>query len=338
MNLNQKYRPQTLESVQGQDIPKIMLKNIAKNPSNITRSIILYGAYGTGKTTMSLMFAKMLNCEKKDGNVCGICNFCKMITRDSAYLIEIDSSQISTVDKMREIKDSLQIGLSDGYKVIIFDEIHLVSKASFSLLLKLLEEADSSIFYLFATTDADKLLDTIKSRSIMLEFKTLSNDEIKTNLIKINELENKEPLDNEIVDFIVRRSKGHARDSLQMLDVVYLLGQELYKKNMILIDTIFHKLIYNAQKKDIVEARENIKAIIKYPVEHIRQDLDEVIKLISNSIYLNSHLNKNKLDKVIYNKIVLFYRQHHRNLLTSNDWFTFLSQLVDMIIEPQNYN
>ena len=148
------------------------LKCIVKNPSQSPHSIILQGEFGTGKTTCSRILARALNCRnrKSDGDACGECSVCTCNIDESIYYEEYDSAMVGSVDAIRNLRQSFYFNNDLGWKIIVFDECHLMSKAAQSALLKVIEEVTDNIIFVFATTDIDKVLPTIRSRSLELRF------------------------------------------------------------------------------------------------------------------------------------------------------------------------
>ena len=337
-SLTNKYRPQSFKELRGQDFPKMVLQKVVESPEGFTRSLILAGSFGTGKTSISRIFAKALNCESKTGDACNVCDSCIDITRGSNLYQELDSSIVGNVETMKDIRDVLSYGVSNGYKVVAFDECHVITKQAFTALLKVLEEASSKIFFLFPTTNVEKMLDTIKSRSLILTFQELTDSEVSEHLRFICTQESVD-LPQDIEDFIIRRSKGHVRDSLQQLQLFFKLSAEDYRKQCFLLDREIFNLIKYSHTNKMDEAKQSITKILKYPVHHIQQDFEEVIKKISNSIYILHHDGKNVLpDRKLYQRIIQYYFENSINIVDTNHWFIFLSSLITVIREPEFFN
>ena len=184
--ISQDYRPQRFEDVAGQDLVKELLKSIVKNPDTAPKSIILQGEYGTGKTTCARILARALNCpNSKNGDACGICDFCKSNIEHTIFYQEYDSAMIGNVSDIKDLKDTFYFDKSLGYKVLVLDEAQLMTPQAQSALLKTLEESNSGIFFILCTTHIDKILPTIKSRSLKLRFDLINENEIKKNLENI---------------------------------------------------------------------------------------------------------------------------------------------------------
>lgn len=226
------------------------LKCIVKNPSQSPHSIILQGEFGTGKTTCSRILARALNCRnrKSDGDACGECSVCTCNIDESIYYEEYDSAMVGSVDAIRNLRQSFYFNNDLGWKIIVFDECHLMSKAAQSALLKVIEEVTDNIIFVFATTDIDKVLPTIRSRSLELRFSLVNEDSIVNNLYgilykkglvsaptrneetKVLEYKKEDTVKYEnILRLIARRSLGHMRNAHMLLDQYFLLGDEFVK-------------------------------------------------------------------------------------------------------------
>lgn len=179
--LTQEYRPKTFRDIEGQALPKKILKAIVKNPKDAPRSLIFHGKYGTGKSSMARVFARALNCEKPGVEICMSCTVCEEDIEISPYYREYDSAVMGSKSKLENIKDEFHYSVSNGWRVINLEEIQVSSKKAQSVLLRTLEEITSDTFVVFCTTELDKVLDTIRSRSLEIEFKGVDKDYIKRN-------------------------------------------------------------------------------------------------------------------------------------------------------------
>jgi len=187
--LTNDYRPRRFLEIVGQRVPVSILKSSVKNPEHAIRSMIFDGAFGTGKTSLSRIFAKALNCKgraKSDHEPCGSCVVCLEENTFTAYYQEYDCAMVGNVESVRELREDLfSASAIADWRVVVLDEFHLASKSAQSALLKVLESLPSNVFCLFCTTDGDKILSTIKSRSIDLKFEMVSVEDIQENLFRI---------------------------------------------------------------------------------------------------------------------------------------------------------
>ena len=295
-------------------------------------------------TTIARLFSKVMNCTNKtpDGDICNECDNCMSINNgDSTMYLEFDASQVGNVESMKQIRDTVSYTVGDYYKVVVIDEPHLISKQAFSTMLKVLEDISGKIFYIFPTTDPEKLLDTIKSRSLILELNLLTKNQIVDNLTRIyqKETQSEKILPPEILDFIFRRSKGHMRDAVQQLELYLKIGHDLFIKRINLLDKqIFNliKQIYINKNSDLdLDINNQIENILQNPINFIKQDFDFVIKALSKLVYQTAYVKDIPFDKKTLNNIVVYYRQNNRYLHNDCDWYSFLYSLTTVIREPE---
>ena len=185
--LYRKYRPKDFDSVVGQDSIIKTLKNSIIN-HNFSHAYMFFGPRGTGKTTISKIFARNINClEPVDGLACGKCDHCKVsFSKECVDIIEIDAASNNGVDEIRELKNKISLVPSElKYKVYIIDEVHMLSMGAFNALLKTLEEPPEHIIFILATTDPQKVPETIISRCQCFSFKRIPSSIIKEKLVNI---------------------------------------------------------------------------------------------------------------------------------------------------------
>ena len=220
--LARKWRPQRFDDVVGQGGVTRTLKNAIGN-GRIAQSFVFAGPRGVGKTTSARILARALNCEKGlTSEPCGACDACVEIAagRDIDVL-EIDAATHTGVDNVREVIIS---GLSvppvrDRYKIFIIDEVHQLSKGSFAALLKSVEEPPPYVVFMMATTELQKIPETILSRSQVHEFRTISERAIADQLKKIAAAE-KLDVSPEALSLVARAADGSMRDGLTAFDQV----------------------------------------------------------------------------------------------------------------------
>lgn len=296
--ITQEYRPQTFEQVAGQDLAKNLLKAIVKNPESAPKSLILQGEYGTGKTTCARILARALNCKNrtKDGDACGKCEFCKSNIENSIFYEEFDSAMIGNVSDIKELRDTFYFDTTLGYKVLVLDEAQLMTQQAQSALLKVLEESLSGIFFVLCTTHIDKILPTIRSRSLKLRFDLVKEQDIEKNLENIVESKHLE-VKRDIITLIADRCQGHLRDAHMLLDEYVLLGEEQFRKLSRNSQELYYKLILASLKKDSQLIQKIIEALESFPLYLLKSDYEQVVlKLIkvglrvetSNDVYLNT--------------------------------------------------
>ncbi len=219
--LYRKYRPSNFNDVVGQNVIVTSLKNSVKNKT-FTHAYMFFGPRGTGKTTISKIFARAVNCiDPIDGSPCNNCIACNFsIEKECVDIIEIDAASNNGVDEIRELKSKISLVPSMlKYKVYIIDEVHMLSIGAFNALLKTLEEPPEHAIFILATTDPQKVPDTIISRCQCFSFKKIAEKDVVEKLKTIVEQENI-CIDPLVLSNIASFCGGGMRDAIGMLDKV----------------------------------------------------------------------------------------------------------------------
>ena len=264
--LYRKYRPVDFDSVVGQKAIIKTLKNSIIN-NNFSHAYMFFGPRGTGKTTVSKIFARNVNClDPKDGSACGKCNACKVsFAKECIDIIEIDAASNNGVDEIRELKNKITLVPSDlKYKVYIIDEVHMLSIGAFNALLKTLEEPPEHAIFILATTDPQKVPETIISRCQTFSFKRISTSVIADKLKEICKKE-KIKIADEVIENIAVFSNGGLRDALVLLDklVSYSDNKTINMEDFIEVNSIvsissIETLIDNIMTGNVSEVIKNI--------------------------------------------------------------------------------
>lgn len=224
--LYRKYRPKDFNEVAGQKFIVQILKNSIIN-SKMSHAYLFYGPRGTGKTSIAKIFAKSINCENNNNGIsCNICDKCKEFDNGSVDIIEIDAASNNGVDEIRELKSKVNLVPSFmKYKVYIIDEVHMLSIGAFNALLKTLEEPPEHVIFILATTELNKVPNTIVSRCQLMEFKRITDDEMREVLKNVSEKE-KIGINDEAISEIIKYADGGLRDSLGLLDKISLYSTD----------------------------------------------------------------------------------------------------------------
>ncbi len=219
-SLYRRFRPQRFEEVLGQEHVSLALRNAVRD-GRVGHAYLFSGPRGTGKTSTARILAKALNCAAlEDGEPCGRCDSCIEIARGASLDVhELDAASNNGVDAMRDLVSHAALGTPGRWKVYIVDEVHMLSTAASNALLKTLEEPPGHVVFVLATTDAQKVLPTIRSRTQHFEFRLLGSETLSALLHRVREATGLAIAD-EALDAAVRRGRGSARDALSALDQV----------------------------------------------------------------------------------------------------------------------
>lgn len=225
--LARKYRPNRFSDVVGQR-PVIQTLSNSLISGRTGHAFLFCGVRGVGKTTIARIFAKALNCPDRDritGEPCNVCQSCVEITNGlSLDVQEIDGASNTSVENIREINENIKyppVGAS--YKIIIIDEVHMISINAFNALLKTLEEPPRHAKFIFATTESHKVPATIKSRCQTFSFRTVPIREMIDGMTRILQQEGLQATE-QALSLIAREAQGSFRDALSLLDQVSAFG------------------------------------------------------------------------------------------------------------------
>jgi len=219
-SLYRRFRPSTFAEVRGQDHVVLALRNAVRD-GRVAHAYLFSGPRGTGKTSTARILAKALNCtDLHDGEPCGVCASCIEVTKGTSLDVhELDAASNNGVDAMRDLVSRAALGTPGRQKVYIVDEVHMLSTAASNALLKTLEEPPAHVVFVLATTDPQKVLPTIRSRTQHFEFRLLGPETLGALLDQVRQ-EAHLDVPDEALDLAVRRGRGSARDALSVLDQV----------------------------------------------------------------------------------------------------------------------
>ncbi|MFT5700641.1 MAG: DNA polymerase-3 subunit gamma/tau [Desulforhopalus sp.] len=223
--LARKSRPQTFDQVVGQrPVVKTLRNSILRD--RVAHAILFSGVRGVGKTTLARIMAKALNCSgESDNRPCDTCPSCQAIRNGASLdLYEIDGASNRGIQEIRELKEKIRfLPTSSPYKVIIIDEVHMLTTEAFNALLKTLEEPPAHVYFMFATTEIHKIPITILSRCQQYELKRIPAKELSAHLETLAKGEGF-TIAPAALSLIVRESGGSVRDGLSLLDQMFSFG------------------------------------------------------------------------------------------------------------------
>jgi len=281
--LYRKYRPKTFDEVLGQEHVTTTLKNQIIS-GNIGHAYLFSGTKGTGKTSTAKIFSRAVNClHPVNGNPCNECEICKGIMDESIMdVIEMDAASNRKIEDIRELKDKVIYPPAKAkYKIYIVDEVHMLTNQAFNALLKTLEEPPRHLIFILATTDVQKLPQTIISRCQRFDFRRLTSRDIVSNMRNILDKLNVR-IDDSILHLIARNSDGAMRDALSLLDQLISYSSNLTYQDALKIlgianmDFIF-SLVENIKNRKIEDSLLAINDII--------QEGKDIIQFIKDLIY-----------------------------------------------------
>ncbi|WP_329133604.1 DNA polymerase III subunit gamma and tau [Streptomyces sp. NBC_01476] len=219
--LYRRYRPETFAEVIGQEHVTDPLQQALRN-NRVNHAYLFSGPRGCGKTTSARILARCLNCEKgPTPTPCGECQSCRDLARNgpgSIDVIEIDAASHGGVDDARDLREKAFFGPAGSrYKIYIIDEAHMVTSAGFNALLKVVEEPPEHLKFIFATTEPEKVIGTIRSRTHHYPFRLVPPGTLRDHLVAVCEHEGIRVEDG-VYPLVVRAGAGSVRDSMSVMD------------------------------------------------------------------------------------------------------------------------
>ncbi|MEF3245530.1 MAG: DNA polymerase III subunit gamma/tau [Caldisericaceae bacterium] len=228
ISLYRKYRPQSFEEVIWQtSIVKILREELKQK--KISHAYIFAGPKGTGKTTLARIFAKGLNCVNGPTDTpCLRCVNCQSIANGTSLdVIEIDAASNRGIDEIRDLKEKVQyVPVSSRYKVYIIDEAHMLTTQAFNALLKTIEEPPKNVVFILATTEPDKIPQTVTSRCEIFYFKPIPVNKIAEKIKEVVQLEGG-TVNDQAASLLARLSYGSLRNALSLVEQVITVSKEI---------------------------------------------------------------------------------------------------------------
>ena len=225
-SLYRRYRPRRFAELKGQEHVVRALRNSVANDRG-GQAYLFSGPRGTGKTSAARILAKVLNCASpNEGEPCCECDSCLAIERGASFdVLELDAASNNGVDNIRELIERASMGNPGRHRVFILDEVHMLSAGAEAALLKTLEEPPPHVVFVLATTDPQKVSDTIRSRTQHLQFRLLAAKELEDHVRWVVQ-DAKLEVSADAIRQVVEQGAGSARDTLSALELVVAGGGE----------------------------------------------------------------------------------------------------------------
>lgn len=282
--LYRKYRPKIFDDVLGQEHIISSLKNQIQM-GNIGHAYLFSGTRGTGKTSTAKIFSRAVNClNTEDSNPCNECEICHGILDESIMdVIEMDAASNRRIDDIRELIEKVVYPPSrTKYKVYIIDEVHMLTPQAFNALLKTLEEPPKHLIFILATTEPEKLPQTILSRCQRFDFKRVISRDI---IVNMKDICNKEGIevDHKVLSLIARNVDGAMRDALSLLDqcISFSGGKITYEDAINILGITNSDLMFN-MVDDVLD--KNLENLLE-SIDGIIQDGKDINQFIKDLIY-----------------------------------------------------
>lgn len=346
--LANKYRPKSLDDLIGQEV---VVKTLKNSFNDWHHAYILEGKFGSGKTTVGRIMAAMDNCLEDDKPTltpCGECDNCKAIFAGKSQDVkELDAASNRGIDDIREIRrESHFAPINSRMKYFLIDESHCLSGQAASAALKFIEEPPTNVRIVLATTDPQLLKDTIHSRCISLNFKSISNIELSNYIEKIAHLENIK-ISKEAANHISQNSNGSVRNALQNLQKVYnftgcdeIILEDTHKALGTIDENLFFKLLDCINEIDVPSSMIILGQLITEG-----RNIDSIIR------GLGSHLRKLSLARTCGKKVTELgftedeaKKYHHQSQKISpflidqmQDWMIDTQKAILVNLDPQQY-
>lgn len=286
-----KYRPQVVSELDNELVAKQLSRFLSQE--SIPHAFLFSGPKGTGKTSAARILAKSINCTRKKGDACGKCDVCTSIADgDNLDILEIDAASNRGIDEIRTLKEGIKLSpLSLTYKVYIIDEVHMLTTEAFNALLKTLEEPPQHAVFVLATTEPEKLLGTIISRCIHIQFSKATPEEIIISLKRIA-IGEKLDISDEVFSYIARYADGSFRDAAKILEqavsdatnittdaIARIIGVGSTTIQEEFIESLRVKNTAHALEiiKQLAEAEKNMQLFVKGVLTQLKDELLSVV-------------------------------------------------------------
>jgi len=316
MTLYLKYRPQRLEELDSDSVRESLSRIVASG--KIPHAFLFAGPKGTGKTSAARIIAKILNCEgtsqklRDRGEIepCGKCRECVSIGQDSNLdVLEMDAASHRGIDDVRALRDAVKLAPAKAKnKVYIIDEVHMLTSEAANALLKTLEEPPTHVYFILATTNPEKIIETIRSRTTFIPFKKATIEELVRSLTRVVSGE-KLKIPNETLGLIAKAAGGSFRDAVKILEQLLVEKRELtfeavseilFQRKAFEVENFLSLLAKRETKKAILEIDSGVSAGVS-----VNNILTAILERLRSGLLALSGIGEEKIEG--YNKDELIF-------------------------------
>jgi len=304
-----KYRPQTLEQLDIKEVRESLSKILKSR--KIPHAFLFSGPKGTGKTSAARILAKVVNCEKPKtkGIPCNKCDQCKSITNgNNIDVIELDAASNRGIDDIRALREAVKLSAAKAKKkVYIIDEAHMLTPEASNALLKTLEEPPSHVIFILATTNPEKLIGTIRSRTTNINFRKAKTEEIIESLKRIIKGE-KIKVDKSLLKLISEKADGSFRDAAKILEQIVTEKVSLKKEKIeeylnISRESEIEEFINFLSEKDVKKLINIIEKVVN-SAGSVNGFLENVIDFLRKGLLQKVGIGKAKIDFIDKNDLI----------------------------------
>lgn len=327
-----KYRPQSLDDLDITPVREELRKIVTSG--RIHHAFLFAGPKGTGKTSAARILAKIVNCpavakamagkEKVENIPCNECESCRAITRgDNFDILELDAASNRGIDDIRSLREAIKLApMNARKKVYIIDEVHMLTTEASNALLKTLEEPPPHALFILATTNPEKLLDTIKSRTTLIQFRRATIPEISDKLEKVAVGENVQ-YERKGLEKLAELGDGAFRDSVKLIEQVLMNGRDLTEKS---IDEFLQsigsqntqKILDAIAKRDLQDALLKIEEAVNFGASS-KFMVDSILKLLHSALLSKNGLPGNDIKTLSQGEIAHLSELINKNIYTFRD-------------------
>jgi len=372
--LYNKYRSAGFKDLYGQDHIVKVIKSQIENDT-LGHAYLFVGIRGVGKTSLARIMGKSINCSDSDSvEPCCTCSICKSIEQNtSTDYVEIDGASNNGVDQIRELQKNVNMVPATNKRIIIIDEVHMLTESAFNAFLKTLEEPPKNVIFILATTELNKIPATIRSRCQLFIFKRMTNDVMVKQLQHVMELENEPKPEDAALKRIAQLAQGSMRDSISILESIMVSGdivtKTLVDNSMGIIDEFkLCTLLEHILEKDVAMALNLIRDAynngadivafvtsfcdfmvdVIYAKNGLNRSLDELSNRITklnasneklSFIYLELEGLKNNKRTLYFSDLELFIIKSSSNLIEDSDFLKAevfdLKEKIGMLLDRE---